>query len=188
MNSANKVNLCLGRRIEAVRAVADADVTGEPGGHGDAIGDRIEALEAQGRELQAAIDALRQGAAGLVDCRREMIVELEGQLLQLSLGIAAKVLMQEIQAGRYEIDPIVKEALCHVSPGLDVAIRLNPSDYAQCELARQIDYPATGGQVRFVADPAVGRAECIVETSEGVIESSSEKHLAKVAKVLNLKE
>lgn len=38
--------------------------------------------------------------------------------------------------------------------------------------------------MRFVADPSVERGQCILETDEGVIESSVADHLASVAEAL----
>ncbi len=116
--------------------------------------------------------------------REKMIRESERQLVELALEIARKVLMQEVQAGRYEIDPIVKEALLHVRTRQDVLVRLHPDDWAACQTAREAEGSAGAGNVRFVADPSVRRAACLLETSEGMVESTMEANLENIAEAL----
>lgn len=184
------VNVDLPKPIGSVRVIPAAGSAAEPGQQDqrDSQQDKAEALEAQMQAFKSATAALIQGAAKLNDLRREIIQETEEQLLQLAVGIASKVMMQEIQAERYEIEPIVKEALLHVPARQNVVIRLSPDDYAQCELARQGAKFGSEGRVQFIADPEIKRAQCFVETPEGIVESSPETHLANVAEVLRLPE
>jgi len=154
-------------------------------------------LQAERDRLVQAGKALTSGLAELSRLREEMIRQSEQQLLELALEIARKVLMQEIQAGRYEIDPIVKEALLHVPTGQDVIVHLHPDDWSACQMARE-EVPgsrpaglgaseassAAAGGVQFVADPGVRRGECLLETSEGVVESVVDNHLADIGEAL----
>ena len=185
----------LAGRVAAVRAAADAGP-----GHGaglDEAGMREarQSIEAEKGRLIQACRALDGGLAELDRLRREIIAEAEEQLLELALEIARKVLMQEIHAGRYEIDPIVKEALLHVPPRRDVVVHMHPDDWAACEMAREevsapagshlsAEAPGNSGSLRFVADPGVRPGECLLETSEGRVESSVETHLQGIAEAL----
>jgi len=146
------------------------------------------ALQAERDRLGLAQAALEEGAAKLAELRGKVLREAEEQLLELAIDIAGKVLMQEIKAGRHEIEPIVKEALSHVAGRQDVAVYLNPDDLAQCELARQADDAGQGGHVRFLADPSMRRGQCLVKTADGVVESSPEAHLEDIAEVLKAPE
>ena len=111
-----------------------------------------------------------------------MLAEAEPQLVRLAVDIAQKVLMQEIQAGHYEIDPIVTEAMKQVPARCEVVVHLHPDDHARCEAARQLGDDAEG--VRFVADPNVRPAECVLQTGEGVVESGVETNLARIGEAL----
>ena len=42
--------------------------------------------------------------------------------------------------------------------------------------------------VRFVADPEIGRAECVVETPEGIVESTLDAHLSEIGEALKAPE
>ena len=153
-----------------------------------AADDGAKSAKMAAEQLQSAYQALCFGAAELGKHRQDALADIEEQLFQLSLGIAAKILSQEIQADRYEIDPIVKEALCHMPAKQDVVIRLNPEDYAQCQMVCDGDQAGAGGQVRFIADATVEKAHCMVESPEGVVESSPQAHLANVAEILKFTE
>lgn len=164
----------------------DGGDQGDPGNRTDpAAGAEITAeLARQRAALQSARAALASGAAELVEFRKKLIEETDEQLFMLAMGIAKKVLAQEIQAGRYDIEPIVREALCQVPTHQDVVIRLNPADYTQCEMAHDQDGAGAGGGVRFLSDPNIAPAECLVETPEGAVDSSCEARLAEIAEVL----
>ena len=140
--------------------------------------------EARNGDLRQAIGALNSAAQQLDEARGQLLREAEEQLIDLAIDIARKILMQEIEAGRAQIDPIVAEALKRVPPRQQVIVHLNPEDHAQCEMAEQSEDSGAANNVRFVADPSVPRAGCVVETSEGVVDSSVQEHLAEIASAL----
>ena len=142
-----------------------------------------ERLDAELSELCSAKEALKTAAGEFQELRQRFLQEAEQQLLDLSIDIARKVLMQEIQTERYEIDPIVREAMSKLSASVDVELHLNPKDLARCELAKE-GGQATGGDVRFIADPNVQPAECRLHTSQGIVESSIEGHLKEIGNAL----
>jgi flagellar assembly protein FliH len=146
------------------------------------LADQQRQTEAQRVRLASACQALTRAAQQVEGFRAELLAEAEGQLLSLAVEIARKVLMQEIQAGRYQIDPIVAEALRHVPARGGVVVHLNPGDCAQCQAAAKQE--GDPQQVRFVADVNVQPGECLLETPEGIVESSVEGHLAVIAEGL----
>jgi flagellar assembly protein FliH len=141
-------------------------------------------LERERKALLQAVAALGEGARQFQQHREELVKEAEHQILELAVNIARKVVMQEIQAGRYEIDPIIQEALQRVPTRQEVVVRLNPSDLQKSQLASA---PAPEGDnpgVRFVADPSVPPAHCLLETPQGIVESAVELHLDDIASAL----
>lgn len=147
-----------------------------------AVVEMRQRLEAERAGLDQARRALASGAAQLAQMESDLVRQAEGQVLELALEIAAKVLMQEIRADRYEIDPIVKEALRHAPTRREVVVRLHPDDLARC--GQGSSPPAESGDVQLVADPSVPRAGCVVETPEGVVESALDAHLATLGEAL----
>jgi len=147
-------------------------------------------LAAERAELSQARQALQDGLEKLQTLRAELIRQAEQQLVELALDIARTALMQEIQAGRYEIDPIVKAALQRVPPRQTVVAHLHPEDWARCQMARDSGGTAgppsrVAGEIHFVADPSVPRAECVLETPEGSVQSALDDHLDRIGEALS---
>ena len=164
---------------------ADGHTNGAPGARLEQIRQEVEQqLAAERVELDKARRALAEGMEKLQQLQPELFKQAEEQLLDLSVDIARKILMQEIRTERYEIDPIVKEALQNAPMCRDAVVHLHPDDLVQCQTARQSDGPGTSDDIHFVADPAVGRAECLIETAQGIIESSTESQLAEISEAL----
>ena len=179
-------------RLQAVRALRADEAALVAASPGAPTGDTPSAVaEAQRQaagmieEQKAALEQVRMALLKAVEDfrrqQREFFHKAETQVVDLSIEIARKVMMQEIQAGRYQIEPIVRESLSRVPSLQDVVVHLNAEDLARCPLA--------GGEgelagVQFVADATVPRGECLVETGEVVVESSIEAHLDGVAEAL----
>lgn len=146
--------------------------------------DLAKLMEKERNDLKLAAMALQSGVQRLQRMQQEMLAQSEEQLRDLAISIAEKVLMQEIQAERYRIDPIVQEALKRLSARSDLVVRMHPEDLSRCEMAKSPQETAGAGDVRFVADPTVKRAECIVEAQEGYVVSSIETNLGALAQAL----
>lgn len=142
-----------------------------------------ELLQAEREALLRAAGALQEAAGQLRLLQAQFRQEAEQQVLDLAIDVARKVLMQEIQAGRYEIEPIVREALHRVPVGRPVAVHLNPDDLSRCPMAADGAEPSQAG-VTFVADASVAPGQCRLESDQGVVGASVEAHLAEVSEAL----
>ena len=183
---AKRLTVKLHRPLRAVRAADGA--TGRDGPDGlnnyQDAGTGQEQLQTRLAELTATRDALGDAVAKFQQLRQKILQEAEGQLVELALGIAKKVLMQEIQAGKYEIEPIIKEALLHVPVHQDVVVHLHPDDFAVCKMIESDEKVGEMGGIRFVSDHSIKRAECVLETSQGIVESAVEAHLENISEAL----
>ncbi len=141
------------------------------------VQDSQKVLEAEIAKARQARMALENALDQVGQLQAQLLKDAEQQLLQLSVDIAQKILAQEIQTQPYQIEPIVKKALQHAPPRTDVVVHLHPDDYAQCEMARQAEKNSQSGGITFLADPNVNRAECVLETSQGTVESRIDAHL-----------
>ncbi len=139
-------------------------------------------VDAQLAQLSSAMAALAEAAADVSTLRQRLTKESEEQMVELALGIARKVLMQEIQASRYDIDQIVRQMLSAAPARQEISVHLNPDDLAACKLAQGPEGQAPG--LKFVADPSINRAECLVQTPEGDLESTIETNLQGIAVAL----
>jgi len=145
----------------------------------------MQALEVQ----KAGVSQVYQALKGLVDKLTQfydrLFAEHREEIAKLSVEIARKILMQKVEEGDYEIESIVKEALKNAPTRQDVVVHLNPEDLVQYQKLQQ---DAGGGAlagIKFVSDPDIGRAECLLESPKGIIKSLIDEHLERIAKALN---
>lgn len=100
------------------------------------------------------------------------------------MEIAAKILAKDIREGNYEIEQILLDAIQTIPVSSQMVVRLHPTDLETLRQAIKSKALELPEKLRFVDDPAVGLAECIVESDEGVIEHLIEDHLKQIEAVL----
>jgi len=141
----------------------------------------IQDLEKQKAEIAQFCQVLNSLVEELNKFRDELLARHKEEIARLSVEIARKILMQKVQKGDYQIEAIVKEALKSAPVHQDIVVHLNPADLAQLQKGKSS--PAHRG-IKFIADPGIGLAECLVETPKGIIKSLIDEHLARVAEAL----
>ena len=190
MMAENRLKIMIGGKLAA------AKIVDSPAGEKASDSDQCKAaneqmllkmqkhIQDEKEKLAQARQALESGVLKLRKLQDDIRQEAEGQLAELAVDVARKVLMQDIHSGHYEIDPIVAEALMHVPPRQNVVVHLNPDDWAQCEMVNQNDQAGSTGKIRFVSDPQINRAECLIETPQGTVESVVETHLESIGEAM----
>jgi len=160
---------------------------GEPSPDGpDSLERERQVLEAERVALARARGALETAAARLADLQAQVLAEAEDHLLDLAVEIARKVIAQEIEAGRCDIEPIVRQALDRAPPKRECVVHLHPDDLAALEKAG--DGVADLAHLRLVTDPSVGRGECVLETAEGTVEARTDDRLHHVRAAMKVPE
>ena len=112
----------------------------------------------------------------------QIFAEQKEEMARLSIEIAKKILIQKVQDGDYEIESIVKETLKNAPTHQDLVVHLNPEDVACCQKAQADGGKGTLAGIKFVADPNIGRAECVLESPKGIIKSLIKEHLEQIGK------
>jgi flagellar biosynthesis/type III secretory pathway protein FliH len=134
-------------------------------------------LEQTCEMLQGVIDKLNRFYDTIFSGHKE-------EIAKLAVEIAGKILIQKIEDGDYKIESIIREALSQSPTQQDIVLHLNPEDFSSWQkfLADSSTGPLEG--VKFVADRNIGRAECLLETPKGTIESFIGEQLEKIAGAL----
>lgn len=140
--------------------------------------------ESQRAAFLQASKALNSAVAKLNKFYEELFAGHKGEIARLSVEIARKILMQKVETGDYRIESIVQEALENTPSRNDVVIHLNTEDLAQCQKAQEDSEGTIFDGVKFVADPAIGRAECLVESPKGITKFLIEENLERISKAL----
>ncbi|MEJ2703297.1 MAG: FliH/SctL family protein [Sedimentisphaerales bacterium] len=137
--------------------------------------------------LVQVCQSLRSAAAELSEVRDALFVEHKDQIAKLSVEIARKILLQKVEDGNYEIESIVKEALTNAPSRHDIVAHLSPEDYTPFRETLpngQEGLDGTFAGVKFVPDPNIGRAECLLETPKGIVKSLIDESLERVSQAL----
>jgi flagellar biosynthesis/type III secretory pathway protein FliH len=138
----------------------------------------------QEKELDEACRALQAAAVKVHELYESIVAQRSEEIAKLSLEIARRILAQKIETKDYEIESIIKEVLKNSPSGQDVVIRLNPGDYEQCLKIQDKETSGMLDGVRLVADPDVGRAECILKSPKGTIASLIDEKLDQINEAL----
>jgi len=138
----------------------------------------------QKQNLDSVFEALHTAARELKHAQQNIIKEHKQQIAKLAVEIARKVLMQQVKDSDYKIESIIQEALNNVPTHKDIVVHLNPEDFAQCQISEAENKSDGLTDLKLVPDPNVGKAECLVETPKGVLESIIEEHLENISKAL----
>jgi flagellar assembly protein FliH len=170
------------RIVEAAREEAQAILA--------AARTEAEAIRAEAEAAGEAAGLARweERAGELTRAEGRLLEEARGQLLQLALRIAEKVLRQRLEMAPDAILPMVEEALQaargHVAGR--VVLRLHPLDAAtvtpQLERLRQQNRGFESLEV--LRDASLSRGGCRVETQFGTIDASIETQLRAIESLL----
>jgi len=170
--------------------ILDDPAGGKLSGHGraDSAANAEQILtqdsEAQKTAFSQAYQAINVVVTKLNQFYDKLFVEHKEEIAKLSVEIARKILMQKVEDGAYEIESIVKEALNNAPTRQDIVVHLNPEDFAQYQKAQQDEPDSALAGIKFVSDQNIGRAECLLESPKGIIESLINEHLERVGKAL----
>jgi flagellar assembly protein FliH len=148
---------------------------------GYAQGERA-GMEAGNKRAEAMLRRLAATLEELGALRQTMIRQTEQQMVELALAIARRILRREVMLDGDLILAMARVALDRLGEAASATIRLNPEDYAQT-LQRHGDNPI-GSRVRIIADPAVSRGGCLVESEFGFIDAAVEAQFDQVMRAL----
>ena len=144
----------------------------------------MQDVETQRAALLQANQALREVIARLNEFYDATFAAHREEIARLAVEIARKILAQKVENGDYKIEPIIRETLSNAPVRQDVVVRLNPADLSEWQKLRENEPGEDFTGIKFVPDASIGRAECVVETPKGIIESLIDQHLEQIGKAL----
>ncbi|MHC4103408.1 MAG: FliH/SctL family protein [Planctomycetota bacterium] len=136
------------------------------------------------KEFSQACQAINGVVIKLNQFYDKVFAEQKEEIARLSVEIARKVLMQKVEDGDYKVESIIKEALNNAPTRKDIVVHLNPVDLDECQKALKENPDDALTEVKFVSDSKIGRAECLLESPKGIVESLISEHLERIGKAL----
>jgi len=178
--------LTLDARAEAAALVARARAEAETL-RAEAVAAR-EAARREGFETGRA-DGLAEAAVALAAARAEaarIIDAAEPVALAVAAKMAEKIVGRAVALAPETMAEIAGEALAACRPGAgSVRVRVHPDDLPAVEARRAaLAGRAPAAALELVADDAVGRHGCVIETPQGRVDARLETQLAALERAL----
>lgn len=132
-------------------------------------------------ELQPVVERLARAVQEVAGLRPRLMREAEAELVQLSLGIARRILRRELSVDPDALRGLVKGALEKLPSQEICRIRIHP------ELEPGIRKALAGegrGGLEVIADGTLERGAILVETARGKLDGSLETQLAEIGRGL----
>ena len=187
----------LARPITALHVVGPAGVQADtaPDGVAEAINQepshtsaeqiaKAQEIEQLQGHLAQSCQLIEAIAAKLGTLYEQTLEQHRSDIAKLAVEIARKILSNQIAQGDYDIQSVVQEALQGAPTRQNVTIRVNPEDLPQCQQLQQDNPDGHFADLSFVPDWSIARADCVVETPKGIVESFVEDHLRRITDAL----
>jgi flagellar assembly protein FliH len=148
---------------------------------GYAQGERAGA-EAGSRRGEAMLRRLGDTIEELAAFRKQLLQQSERQLVQLALALAKRIVRREMAVDEELFTALAHVAVDRLVDSGQVTIRLNPEDFGRTAAAQTDRWAAA--HVNVVADAAVARGGCLVESPFGFIDANIEAQFQELARAL----
>lgn len=110
--------------------------------------------------------------------RKEYFAKVEGEVVQLALSVARKILHREAQVDPLLLTALVQIALTQIKEGSSVAVRVRPEEASRWR--EQLSTPAINLEVTVIEDSERVAGDCVVETELGSVNFSLAAQLKEV--------
>jgi len=142
-------------------------------------------------EVQASMAAMIATLGEIVEAARAerhvLLASAEPELVRLAVGIAERVLHQQIALDNGVVVEMARAAIARIVDRERITVRVNPADIEQMRGHRD-ELLALGDvkNMRVIEDQRVDRGGVILETDAGSIDAKISTQLAEVRKILHI--
>ena len=155
-------------------------------GHGEGFQAGRDAADREMNDMLVTMRGLLEMARAE---RHKLIADAEPELVRLALGIAERVLHQQVALDRGVVIEMAKTAISRLIERDSVTVRVNPADLERMREHRD-ELIAIGDikNLRVVEDKRVDRGGVVVETDAGTIDARIGTQLEEARKVLHIED
>lgn len=135
--------------------------------------------ELEKNETLQALEAMSAIVKEMSALKKSILENLEGEIVQLSLAIAERVIHVEATTNREVIRGVLKEAIKNIGDREDMKIRVHPQDF-QFMIEIKNDFLQSFDGIRnmtFTEDESIQRGGAIIETVCGEVDARLDQQL-----------
>jgi flagellar assembly protein FliH len=132
-------------------------------------------------ELQPVLEKVARAVTEIAGLRPRLMREAQGELVELSLRIARRILHRELSVDPGALDGLVAGALEKLAAQEICRVRIHPE--LEAGVRQALAREGRGGLV-VIADGSLPRGALLVETARGKLDASLETQLAEIGRGL----
>ncbi|CEP68898.1 Flagellar assembly protein FliH/Type III secretion system HrpE [Moorella glycerini] len=173
---------------ERQEVLEEARAAGEARGYQEGLARAEGEAERIRREAEAAREEARQVLAEAQKAYQETISAAEGEIIELALAIASKIIGQEIELRPDLVLEIARQAIRQVAEGQNYIIYASPeaAETIRQRRAELLAEAAPGARLQVIADPGFKAGGCRVETENGFVDASVDSQLEELKKIFRV--
>lgn len=150
---------------------------------------RAERAREQKKEQEAierVLNGLSQAAASFQQHEREYLQAMQKLALELAVTIASRILHDQIQAGDFPLEKIVRKLVERLESTHPVTVHLHPEDLSLLErrLGEGCAAFSKNVEVHLAADPGLARGNCRARAGDVSVLAHVEKQLVDIRREL----
>ncbi|MBC7325111.1 MAG: hypothetical protein H5T99_07340, partial [Moorella sp. (in: Bacteria)] len=117
---------------------------------------------------------------------QETISAAEGDIIELALAIAAKIIVKEVELRPDLVLEIARQAIRQVAEGQNYIIYASPevAEVIRQHRAELLAEAVPGARLQVVEDPGFQACGCRVETENGFVDAGVDSQLEELKKIL----
>ena len=136
-------------------------------------------FECASKKLEPLLNSLKDALLQLKDLRSSTYLQIEKEIVELSLAIARKVVWREIKTDRKVVLDVVREAMSRLENPGNIKIKMHPADL---QFIKESEYNLSDliGNIENVsleAEENIQSGGCIIETNLGEIDARIENQI-----------
>ena len=135
-------------------------------------------------QLASLLDAIIDRLEDISHARSQSFTELQEIAIELGVAIASHLVKSKLDAGEFNLERLVRQAIDQLLPAGRINVRVNPADLD--DLQRALNEPNEDllRRIDLKEDPKLPRGSCFVGTSDHGLLSSFEARLENIRETL----
>lgn len=135
------------------------------------------------KDFQEKIQSINTFLKNLEKESKELILNMDKEVLNLALNIAQKLILKEIERDPEISLRLIREALNYIAEGTELNIKVNPEEYKFLK-ENLLKYIPPSQKIKLIPDESISKGGIFIETSLGVIDATFEKRWKKLLETL----
>ena len=135
------------------------------------------------KDFQEKIQSINTFLKNLEKESKELILNMDKEVLNLALNIAQKLILKEIERDPEILLRLIREALNYIAEGTELNIKVNPEEYKFLK-ENLLKYIPPSQKIKLIPDESISKGGIFIETSLGVIDATFEKRWKKLLETL----